>query len=44
MTDHDCDAVIIGSGPGGATAADILTAAGWSVISQFFFKCALSSV
>jgi gluconate 2-dehydrogenase alpha chain len=28
----DCDAVIIGSGPGGGTAADILTAAGWSVI------------
>jgi gluconate 2-dehydrogenase alpha chain len=25
------DAVIIGSGPGGATAADVLTAAGWSV-------------
>lgn len=32
MTDADCDAVIIGSGPGGATAADVLTAAGWSVI------------
>jgi choline dehydrogenase-like flavoprotein len=32
VTDHDCDAVIVGSGPGGATAADILTAAGWSVI------------
>src|SRR5881275_195298 len=32
VTDHDCDAVIIGSGPGGATAADVLTAAGWSVI------------
>lgn len=28
----DCDAVIIGSGPGGATAAHVLTAAGWSVI------------
>jgi choline dehydrogenase-like flavoprotein len=28
----DCDAVIVGSGPGGATAADVLTAAGWSVI------------
>ena len=27
----DFDAVIIGSGPGGSTAADILTAAGWSV-------------
>ena len=26
------DAVIIGSGPGGATAADVLTAAGWSVV------------
>jgi choline dehydrogenase-like flavoprotein len=26
------DAVIIGSGPGGATAADVLTAAGWSVL------------
>ena len=32
MTDHDCDAVIVGSGPGGATTADTLTAAGWSVI------------
>ena len=31
MTDADCDAVIVGSGPGGATAADVLTAAGWSV-------------
>ena len=28
----DCDAVIIGSGPGGATAAQVLTAAGWSVV------------
>lgn len=28
----DCDAIIIGSGPGGATAADVLTEAGWSVI------------
>ncbi|HMT24701.1 MAG TPA: FAD-dependent monooxygenase, partial [Microthrixaceae bacterium] len=28
----DCDAIIIGSGPGGATAAEVLTAAGWSVI------------
>ena len=27
----DADAVIVGSGPGGATAADVLTAAGWSV-------------
>lgn len=28
----DCDVVIIGSGPGGATAAEVLTAAGWSVV------------
>jgi gluconate 2-dehydrogenase alpha chain len=28
----DCDAVIIGSGPAGATAAHVLTQAGWSVI------------
>jgi gluconate 2-dehydrogenase alpha chain len=28
----DCDAVIVGSGPGGATAAEVLTAAGWSVV------------
>jgi gluconate 2-dehydrogenase alpha chain len=28
----DCDAVIIGSGPAGATAAEVLTSAGWSVI------------
>jgi gluconate 2-dehydrogenase alpha chain len=28
----DCDAVIVGSGPAGATAADVLTEAGWSVI------------
>src|SRR5438067_9257189 len=26
------DAVIIGSGPGGSAAADVLTAAGWSVV------------
>ncbi len=26
------DAVIVGSGPGGATAADVLTRAGWSVV------------
>ncbi len=32
MTDFDCDAVIIGSGPGGATVAEVLTAAGWSVV------------
>ncbi len=29
---HDCDAVVIGTGPAGATAADVLTSAGWSVI------------
>jgi len=29
---HDFDAVIIGSGPGGSTAADVLSAAGWSVL------------
>ena len=28
----DCDVVVIGSGPGGATAAEVLSAAGWSVI------------
>ncbi len=28
----DCDAIIIGSGPGGATVAEVLAAAGWSVI------------
>lgn len=27
----DFDAIIVGSGPGGATVADVLTAAGWSV-------------
>ncbi len=32
MPDSDCDAVIVGSGPAGATAAEVLTAAGWSVI------------
>src|SRR5205814_9745348 len=32
MADRDCDAVIVGSGPGGATVADVLTAAGWSAI------------
>jgi gluconate 2-dehydrogenase alpha chain len=30
--DLDCDAVIVGSGPGGSTVADVLTTAGWSVI------------
>jgi gluconate 2-dehydrogenase alpha chain len=28
----ECDAVIVGTGPAGATAADVLTGAGWSVI------------
>jgi choline dehydrogenase-like flavoprotein len=28
----DCDAVIVGTGPAGSTVADVLTAAGWSVI------------
>ena len=28
----DCDVVVIGSGPGGATVADVLTEAGWSVV------------
>ncbi|MEY2469943.1 MAG: hypothetical protein QOF21_2641, partial [Actinomycetota bacterium] len=32
MTDYDCDAIIIGSGPGGSTVAEVLTAAGWSVV------------
>ncbi len=26
------DAVIVGSGPGGSTAADVLTRAGWNVV------------
>ena len=30
MTD-DVDAIIIGSGPGGATTAEVLTRAGWTV-------------
>ena len=30
--DLDTDAVVVGSGPGGATAAEVLTAAGWDVI------------
>jgi choline dehydrogenase-like flavoprotein len=32
VSDLDCDVVIIGSGPGGATAAHVLSAAGWSVV------------
>ncbi|HWS45949.1 MAG TPA: GMC family oxidoreductase [Acidimicrobiia bacterium] len=28
----ECDAVIVGTGPAGATAADVLTSAGWSVV------------
>ena len=28
----DVDAIIVGSGPGGSTVADVLTAAGWSVV------------
>ncbi|MFZ6003318.1 MAG: GMC family oxidoreductase [Actinomycetota bacterium] len=28
----DCDAIIVGSGPGGATVAEVLTDAGWSVV------------
>lgn len=28
----DCDVIVIGSGPGGATVAEVLTAAGWSVV------------
>ena len=32
MVDRDCDAVIVGTGPAGATLAEVLTAAGWSVV------------
>jgi len=32
VADRDADAVIVGSGPGGATVADVLTAAGWHVV------------
>ena len=29
---NDFDAIVVGSGPGGSTTADVLTAAGWSVL------------
>jgi gluconate 2-dehydrogenase alpha chain len=32
MTDRDCDAVIVGTGPAGSAVAQVLTEAGWSVI------------
>ncbi|MEZ5144190.1 MAG: GMC family oxidoreductase N-terminal domain-containing protein [Acidimicrobiales bacterium] len=32
MSDVDADVVIVGSGPGGATFADVITAAGWTAI------------
>src|ERR1700683_695920 len=32
VSEVSADAVIIGSGPGGATAAEVLTRAGWSVV------------
>ena len=32
MSEDRSDAIIVGSGPGGSTAADVLTAAGWSVV------------
>ena len=32
MADRDADAVVVGSGPGGSTVADVLTAAGWDVV------------
>jgi gluconate 2-dehydrogenase alpha chain len=32
VPDRDFDAIVVGSGPGGATAADVLTSAGWSVL------------
>jgi choline dehydrogenase-like flavoprotein len=32
VTDHDADVVVVGSGPGGSTFADAVTAAGSTVI------------
>jgi len=32
VADLDADAVVVGSGPGGSTVADVLTEAGWDVI------------
>lgn len=32
MADLDADVVVVGSGPGGSTFADVVTAAGWTVI------------
>jgi gluconate 2-dehydrogenase alpha chain len=32
MADRDCDAVIVGTGPAGSAVAQVLTAAGWSVV------------
>lgn len=32
MSDLDCDAVIVGSGPSGSTVADLLSAHGWTVV------------
>ena len=32
MADLDADAVVVGSGPGGSTVADVLTRAGWDVV------------
>ncbi|MCU1464006.1 MAG: Choline dehydrogenase-like flavoprotein [Acidimicrobiales bacterium] len=32
IADQDFDAIVVGSGPGGSTVAEVLTAAGWSVL------------